>query len=82
MIETLTIKIKGKEIHSHINRNGYFCFQYNDIDLQENEFRDIISKQANIALDKIIVATSEIDPSYKQTTFTSPKCYFVKIKEQ
>lgn len=81
MIETLIIKIKGKEISSHISRNGYFCFQYNDIDLPENEFRDIISKQANISLDKIIVATSESNPD-KQTTFTSPKCYFVKIKEQ
>ncbi len=80
MIETLTIRIKGKEISSHINRNGYFCFQFNDINLPENEFRDIISKQANISLNKIIVATSESEPS-KQTTFTSPKCYFVKIKK-
>lgn len=81
MIEILTIKIKGKEISSHINRNGYFCFQYNDIYLPENEFRDIISKQANISLNKIVVAISESEPG-KQITITSPKCYFVKIKEQ
>lgn len=42
MIKTLTIKIKGKEISTHINKNGYFCFQYNDINLPDNEFRDII----------------------------------------
>lgn len=81
MIEILTIKINERKVTSHINENGYFCFQYKDIDLPKERFRDIISKQANISLDKIMVATSESYPD-KQTTFTSPKCYFVKIKEQ
>lgn len=80
MIKTLTIKIKGKEISTHINKNGYFCFQYNDINLPDNEFRDIISKQTNIPLSKIAISTSESEPTI-QTTFTSPKCYFVKIIE-